>query len=184
MDSTAWSSARVQRSKGRPSECSQSKRWSRVGCHLSLCLMASCRPQREPPGWLACKHVAFTDILSTSSHYLWVEVVTFCGPGLEATTAMKQRGKGRSRGRKVFASDSLLADTVLGSDTTRCSESAPVNHTAIHTRAFSRRAVGEPQGHTLMLAKHITCPQVGREDPDMTIRANEGSQTDCAPDPG
>lgn len=77
------------------------------GCHLSRCLMASCSPQREQPGWLACKHVVFIDIFSTSSHYLWVEVVTFCGPGLEATTAMQQRGKGRSRGREGFTNDSV-----------------------------------------------------------------------------
>ena len=72
---------------------------------------------------------------------------------------------------------------VLGNDTTRFPESAPVNLTAIHTRASSQRAVGEHQGHTLMLAKHIACPQIGREDPDMAIHANEGSQTDCAHHP-
>lgn len=77
------------------------------GCHLSRCLMASCSPQREQPGWLVCKHVVFIDIFSTSSHDLWVEVVTFCGPGLEAITAMQQRGKGRSRGREGFTNDSV-----------------------------------------------------------------------------
>lgn len=75
--------------------------------HLSRCLMASCSPQREQPGWLAYKHVVFIDIFSTSSHYLWVEVVTFCGPGLEATTAMQERGKGRSRRRKGFTNGSV-----------------------------------------------------------------------------
>lgn len=77
------------------------------GCHLSWCLMASCSPQREQPVRLACKHVVLIDIFSTSSHYLWVGVVTFCGPGLEATTAMQQRGKDRSRGREGLTNDSV-----------------------------------------------------------------------------
>lgn len=107
MDPTVWTSARVQRSKGRPSEMQPEQAMEQSGCHLSRCLMASCSPQREQPGWLVCKHVVFIDIFSTSSHYLWVEVVTFCGPGLEAITAMQQRSKGRSRGREGFTNDSV-----------------------------------------------------------------------------
>lgn len=40
-------------------------------------------------------------------------------------------------------------------DTTRFSESAPVNLSAIHTRASSKRAPGEHQGTTHMLAKQV-----------------------------
>lgn len=96
MDPTIWTSAPVQRSQGRPSEMQPEQAMEQSGCHLSWCWMASYSPQREQPGWLACKHVVLIDIFSLS-HYLWVEEVTFCGPGLEAITAMQQRG-----GRKGF----------------------------------------------------------------------------------
>lgn len=60
---------------------------------------------------------------------------------------------------------------MLGCNTTRFSESTPVNLTSIQTRASSQRALGGQQGHTHMLAKHIKYPKVVREDPDMITHA-------------
>lgn len=40
-------------------------------------------------------------------HFLWVEVGSFCGPGLGATTAVQWRGKGRGPGMRPFTNGSV-----------------------------------------------------------------------------
>lgn len=72
MDFTVWTSAHVQKSKGRPSEMQQITRASDGAERMSpvTVLDGKLQPQRKQPAWLACKHIVFIGIFS-APHCLW-----------------------------------------------------------------------------------------------------------------
>lgn len=76
--------------------CSQTKEWSRLDAtrHCARWQVAA-HKESSRADLLAntLSSLAFSQLLLTTS--LGVEVGSFCGPGLGATTAVQWRGKGR-----------------------------------------------------------------------------------------
>lgn len=125
-----WMSAHVQRSKGGGGalRCSQSKEWSRLDaiCHCAKWQVAVHKESSQVDSFAnTLSLLAFSQLLSTTS--LCVEVGSFCGPGLGATTVVRWRGKGRGPGMRPFLNDSVYRRTglVLGRDAVWFSESSP-----------------------------------------------------------
>lgn len=108
--------------------CGQTKEWSRVDatCHCARWQVAAHKESSRVDSLAnTLSSLAFSQLLLITS--LGVEVGSFCGPGLGATTAVQWRGKSRGPGMKPFLNDSVYQRTglVLGRDAVWFSESSP-----------------------------------------------------------
>lgn len=138
--------------------CSQTKEWSRVDatCHCARWQVAAHKESSRVDSLAnTLSSLAFSQLFLTTS--LDVEVGSFCGPGLGATTAMQWRGKGRGPGMRPFLNDSVYQRTglVFVRDAVWFSESSP-GKPYLHSHwDCSQRALGGQQEHAHTLAKHI-----------------------------